>query len=962
MNAHYNGYFNAAEILEETVLLLDEQHVDNYNQRLDMFPYLATENPSVAYEELDRAVEKVTVVSRLHPYSNWTDDCYLLAGQAMFIKRDYESAEKTFRFLVNEYRPRPKRRKIKKNMSVEEIEEIREEKKEADESGPKVEKTVEQARRDRALDRKDAQKEREKIRKAREKERKKAQKEREKERKARAKARKKGIRIPRPVKDTTTVAEPEEEPEEEVVANADEGPVGMISIFNKSQDLGLDDEPYGEKPGAQILKHRPAFQDGRLWLAWTLIKRDNFDQAQLVLTDLRNDRGTYSDVRRKALAVQAFLFLESGEEERAIPYLMEAGDAANDRNESARYFYIAGQLHQQLNEAGPAYAAFENVVKKKPEYALEFGARLNMAQNDFLSGSGSAEAAIKALEKMRKDDKNVLYESQLYFSMANIALRDGDRAAGMDYLQKAISSPSAQANNRVEAYSLLAQLNFENSDYLAAKLYYDSTLTFMPQNDLRYKDTKSRRDNLVDIAGYIQDIELKDSLLVLGALPEAERMKKAEELLTKQREAIREKANPSGPSGPGSGMPAPGLSEYWAYDAREVRRAERDFERKFGDRQLEDDWRRSQRTSADFFGDGDEETGLGLDDGPLIVTEEEAAKLLEGVPVADADRDLMGLELQKAYFNLGRLYRNKLSDNGKTVQTLESMHQRFTKINDEAESWYYLYLAHTDLGNTSKANDYKTRLIEKWGDSKYAKILSDPNYLDKVRNEESSLERAYAAIYRDFEAGDFQKAYGASQKELSGLLGQHPLKPKYALLMAMASGNIEGKEAYVAALKQLVSQYPNTDEEKRAKEILRLLGVTGAALPAGMAANPGGNFKPGPNELHYMIIVFDSKDIDLNTAKIAVSDYNKKYHKLDRIGVTNVYLGRNNSTPVLVMRRFKNQAAAMEYYTGTTANKADFLSRTEVDYQLFPVSQSNYREILKARNVDGYADFFRENY
>lgn len=957
MNAEYNGYFNANEIMEETVLLLAEQHEDNYNQRLDMFPFLEASNPSVAYEELDRAIEKVTVVSRLHPYSNWTDDCYLLAGQAQFLKRDYETAEKTFRFLVNEYRPRPKRRKKAKNMTAEELEQARKEDEEYAKRGPKVEKTAEQEKRERNLARKEATKERDRLRKQRDKERKQARRQREKERKQRQRNRKKGIRTPRVTRDTAKT-EPTPEVKDPVV---DEGPIGMISIFSDQQELGLTDEPYGKKAGSYALKHRPAFQEGRLWLAWTLIKRDAFDQAQLILSDLRNNRGTFAGVRRKALAVQAFLYLENDEPALAIPYLNEAGDAARDRNERARYFYIAGQLHQQLNEAGPAYAAFEKVIKEKPEYPLEFGARLNMAQNAFMSGSGSAEEALKKLEKLLKDEKNAEYESQLYFSMANVALRNKDQKTGMAYLRKALSSPSAQPGNKVEAYALLGKLSYDDSDYLSAKLYYDSTLTFMPKSDLRYEDTKRLRDNLVDIASYITEIELKDSLLRIGALSEEERLKIAEERLSRQVEELRRKKAPSGDPDEGRNRIAdPGASDYWAYDPREVRRAARDFTRKFGDRKLEDNWRRSERSNANTF-DDDQQVAED-ENAAIIITEEEAAKMLQGIPVETKDRELMKLELQKAYFNLGRLYRNKLEDNALTVKTLEKMHERFPRINDEAESWYYLYLAHFDLGNTAKANSYKQQLQEKWPNTKYAKILNDPSYASTVLSEEAKLEREYAAIYQTFEAGNFPKAYADAKAKGNSLLGQHPLKPKYALLAAMAGANVEGKDAYVAALKQLISQYPDTEEETRAKEILRLLGVSGASLPGGTTAVAGGKFKPGPNELHYMVLVFDNRDIDLNKAKIAVSDYNTKYHKLDRIRVTNVYLGRDNSTPVLVMRKFKNQEEAMKYYNGALQNKEDFVSRTEVDYKLYPVSQSNYREILKARNVAGYEDFFKDNY
>lgn len=953
MNAHFNGYFNAQEILEESILVLDEQHIDNYNQQLDMFPFMASDNPSVVYSELDRAIEKVAIVSRRHPYSNWTDDCYLLAGQAQFLKRDFETAEQTFRFVVSEYRPRPERGKGKSSSS----DEYREPR------GPRVQQSSAQERKARANAREDAKKEREKTIKQRQKERAQAAKARKKEIKARQKARKKGIKIPRTnvaVADTLQ-KEPDPIPEE----LTDEGPVGMISIFNKSRDLGLlEGEEYGSKPPPYFLKHRPAFQEARLWLAWTLVKRDAISQAQLILEDLRKDKGTYSDVRRKAMAVQAFLYVESKETALAIPYLKEAAELATDRNERARYYYIAGQLHQELNEASEAYKAFEAVVKTRPAYDLEFGARLNMAQNAFMSGSGSAEDAISQLDRMRRDKKNINYESQLYFSMANIALRSGNETLGLEYLQKALASPSAQANNRVEAYAMLGKINFDQGDYLAAKLYYDSTLTYMPKTDLRYAQLSKSRDQLVDVAQYISTITLKDSLLALGELPEDVRMAKAEAMLKAQRDAQRraqQLALQSGTTALASNSPiAATYSEYWAYDKQAVKKGMRDFERRFGPRQLEDNWRRSSSASGLFEAEGDAISEAA--DAPILITKEEAAKLLKDVPADAQAQEAMRLELQEAYFNLGRLYRNVLDDNAKTVSTLEAMHSRFPRINDEAESWYYLYLAHSDLGNTAKAQYYKEQLAQKWKDTKYAKILNDPNFLNDFQSEEGQKMRDYEMAYQLFEAGDFQTAFDRAQLAQTKLLGQHPLKPKYALLAAMASGNLQGKDAYINALRQVVAKYNDTPEQTRAKEILRLLGEGGAALPSGVSAAQASNFRATPNELHYMIVVFNDQAVDLNKAKIVVSDYNNKYNKLDRLKITNVYLGKDNDVPVLVMRRFKNGEDAMNYYNATKKNEADFLSPVQASFRMFPVSQTNYREVLKQRSVDGYEAFFRENY
>ena len=122
-------------------------------------------------------------------------------------------------------------------------------------------------------------------------------------------------------------------------------------------------------------------------------------------------------------------------------------------------------------------------------------------------------------------------------------------------------------------------------------------------------------------------------------------------------------------------------------------------------------------------------------------------------------------------------------------------------------------------------------------------------------------------------------------------------------------------------------------------------------------------FKVEDDALHYVIIVFKDKDSDLNKNKITVSDYNEKYHKLDRLRISNIYLGTDADSrlPILVLRRFKDKADAMKYYTGIQKNSGDFIPARE-NYEVFPVTQNNYREVLKEKSVENYRAFFQLNY
>ncbi|MDX1407967.1 MAG: gliding motility protein, partial [Saprospiraceae bacterium] len=93
VTSKFNGYFNANELLEESIVQLEAQHQDNYNEILPIYAYREAQNPEQVASNLDEAIKKVSVVATLHENSDWVDDCYLLIGKAQYLKQDFESAQ-----------------------------------------------------------------------------------------------------------------------------------------------------------------------------------------------------------------------------------------------------------------------------------------------------------------------------------------------------------------------------------------------------------------------------------------------------------------------------------------------------------------------------------------------------------------------------------------------------------------------------------------------------------------------------------------------------------------------------------------------------------------------------------------------------------------------------------------------------------------------------------------------------
>ncbi|RMF21954.1 MAG: hypothetical protein D6765_14950, partial [Bacteroidetes bacterium] len=748
---------------------------------------------------------------------------------------------------------------------------------------------------------------------------------------------------------------------------------GIISLGDLRTDVETE-----SNPESYVLKHRPAYQEGVLWLARTYIERENYTNALRLLKQLDQSPATFDDIRRELPVVEAYYHLKQKNYAAAIPALEKAVALQKDRLRKARYTYIIAQLLQKQGRGDVAYQKFEEVLKYKPAYEMEFSARLQMAQNAYLSGKGSPEEAMKSLERMLKDFKNIEYKDQIYYAMAQIEFQQGRRDEGIHLLKQSLANSTSNNAIKAEAYYQLATLYFESEDFVHAKLYYDSTLQVLARDDERYEPSKRLAANLKEIAANLEVIHLQDSLLRISRMSEEEKRELAFQLKKKQDEErlaaaaaaakrVQQSARTRTIGTPASlagttGATRPGgastpRSNFFAYDDRAVKRGERDFQRKWGSRPLEDNWRRSNQQSLTILGEEAEEAAA------ATLTDEEVSQLLKDVPQTEKQIRKAHLDIQTALYALGKLYRDKLQLNQKSIEALETLLQRYPDTQYQLDALYLLYIANKELGNTARADYYKNKIINEYPETTYARLLSDPTYVQQLLTNEKRLNNYYDETYALFTKGQYQQAYDRIEQVGAQFGSQHKLQARFELLKAMCLGNLQGKEAYIQGLKAFIGKYPETPEATRAKEILRLLGAAVARGPGQVRdtalTTP---FKLEENKLHYVIVVFNGQ-IDLNEAKNQIADYHREFHKLDRLRLSNIYLGtQKERRPIIVIRRFKNKDEAMKYYEGVQLNRDKFLDPKQFQYELFPITQNNYREILRAKSIEGYPEFFALHY
>lgn len=868
--AQYNGYFNANEIYQASLMTLNDMQQDNYNQLLPLYTYRDVQNATSVEGNLNIAIEKVSKVINLHRVSTWTDDCYLLLGKAQYLKQDFETAEKTFEYFVDEMNP-AKLAVLKSKKSS---------------------------------DKKDKKK----------------------------KSRKKSTR--------------------------------KKSKKSKSAEKEKTETP--SSSGGGLLSKEPAFNEGLVWMGKTYIERERYPSAAYMISKLENSVVS-KEVASEIPVLKAYFFIKQKKNEEAITPLKRAIGLAK-KKEKSRYAYILGQIYESLGNEKGAYEMYNLVLENASDYAMEFNARLNLYKNS-LGGNKTEDQILKELDKMLKEEKYAEYQDQIYYTKAEIKFKRGDFKEAFKFYQLSLKNNMNNDALKAEVYYKLANRYFEKEAYLEAKNYYDSTQMFLPKSDDRYAIVEGYVQNLNQIANNISVIQLQDSLIGISKMSREEQEAVAIQL-KKERERIRKLQESGGSGGNNKSFGQPKvdrsnvgrdlstISSFFAYNDNSVRIGKLDFQRKWNDRELEDDWRRSNKQSSNFGDDQDDEVEINSE----LLTDAEFKTILKEVPFSNNDLEASNQLIKDAMLELGILYRDKLDNYELSAKTLEDLLQRYPGFNDECKAMYYLHLSYKNLEEYPKAGNIQDRMSQEYPECSYTQVLTDPEYLEKQLALLNKKENYYKEVFALYKAGNYTQSINRIKEAPDDLKMDPSYAPKMDFLEALCLGNIEGQDVYITNLENLVKRYPNTPEEIKAKEILRFIKGDSKAFESLIYKEGLENFVMENDKLHYIFVVLYGTDQEqLKEVKRGISKYNSKFHKMDRLRISNIYLDTNDDVQIILVRKFNNKDDAMDYYYKVETRQGEFLSE-DYNFEVFAISQKNYREVIKQRTVNAYREFFASQY
>lgn len=720
------------------------------------------------------------------------------------------------------------------------------------------------------------------------------------------------------------------------------------------------------------------FKDGNrhleseMWLARTAINLEQFAKAQSALDHVRDVKKPPKDLDHAQLsAVQAELELKRGKVDDAIMQLERAVPLAKHKRERVRWAFILAQLYELKGKEEEAIKQYAAVVKMNPPYEIAFHAQIYQA---LAFNKGDTKGLRKKLKRMLRDDKHIDHFDMIHYALADLDIKDRLKPEAIAQLETSVRVSTTDMKQKGKSFLKLADIYFDDRAYVNAQRYYDSTRTLLAETHPRFEEVETRARVLGDLVEQLAIIEREDSLQALMGLSEEDLAKKIKDIIRAREEAEAEKERLEAearelPPGEAVNKPptpgAPARGNWYFYDPQQIGRGLSNFRKKWGNRKLEDDWRRKDKAgSALAQSEEGEEGEEDPEKGKAEAEWKDPSFYTKDLPQGPEALAASNVRICEALYVSGMIYKEQLKDVENAIESFEVLNNRFDECRYTPESHYQLYRIYlekeragwVDLMGGSGSQTYANIILERWPDSEFARLVRDPDILEADEANKKKESEAYTTVYQQYRQYAYLPVITACTKVLDEEPRNH-LRPKYHILKAMAIGGTRDMGGFRAALGEVKAKYPGTDEAKAADDLLAALDQReDAPLPR---TSPAAEYSLADGA-HFYALVVPNTGPDVRTMKEKISDFNRTFFRNTPLEVTSSFL--DAGTQVVLLSGFPSKTSAMEYHALFLGNEDLLLDINDQGYPAFAISTDNYAKLFKNKDVPSYEAFFLEKY
>ena len=632
-------------------------------------------------------------------------------------------------------------------------------------------------------------------------------------------------------------------------------------------------------------------RNAQIWKAKVFLQLLQEQRAAAIFLELidQNELTVTEYVEVSAHLAKAYIALN--QPEKATKPLYNAAAGVKDKALQARYYYLLGQLHDNLEHKDSAALAYQSVINLNRRIPRIFWihAKLNQLNTNQLD----LESTQKAYKKLTKNEENKKYLDKIHFSHASYSLSHFDTIAAKNLINASLRTNTKDKMLKGLAYETMGEVFFDENQFVTAGAYLDSTLNVLEPKTRRFRKITRKRNKLNDIIKYETNRQTSDSLLALMTKTPEEQasiftryiadLKVADSLQQQQQQQKQQQstANTSFFD-----------SEFYFYNSAMRSRGESEFFRIWGNISKTDNWRyANQQAATETIVDTATETEQKIEKAVELDPRYVLETYINQIPPPEA-RDSLVQVRNTAYFDAGLAYKEQFA------AYLQAKDRLLTLLSFDSDytlpSLYHLYQIEEQTGG-AKALTYKNQIISEYPNSQYAAILQNPEAAEGAL---ARFEERYTLLEERFKAQAFEEVIDQSFDAILSLQDEN-LRSRFSLLRAHAIGRLDGIAAYERALSEVALAFPNQKAGEEASR--RLLEVR--------------DLKPKEEkegERYLVYFVFDRADHELTqNLQKRVAEIIMQQGLQSSVKATIDIYDRN--TEFLVIQRFTSEEQATDY-------------------------------------------------
>lgn len=747
--------------------------------------------------------------------------------------------------------------------------------------------------------------------------------------------------------------------------------------------------------------------EARLWMVRCYTELEWYYDAEDVLNKAARD-SMPRKLEGELSATYSNFLLRQGRFNEALPYLEKAVRKEKRGTQRARHYFLLGQVYQHIGNQPMAYKSFSKVIKANPPYELEFNARIKQTE---VASEKESNRTIKRLKAMARSPKNKEYLDQVYYAIGNMYMAKKDTASAIQNYEEGAEKSTRGGVEKGILLLRLGDLYWEQADYTNAQRCYAEVIGLLEDKETdEYKVVSRRSEVLDELVEHAQAVELQDSLQRLAAMPEAERMKVIEQIIERvkeeeekakkeaemaQRMAAREDALANVPNRntpartPTAG--AGGDRSWYFYNQQLITQGKGEFQRKWGRRKLEDNWRRRNKTvvNTDEFAAVDyaaedslaaladsisnDSTAMAAMPDSLVTDNKNPRFYIQQLPLTEEAMAESNVILSDGLYNCGLIYKDKLEDFSLAEGAFNRLMNEFPDYQQMEEVYYNLYLMYSRWEKPEKASAYLDSLKLRFPMGDYTVLLSDPDYAKNARYGKHLEDSLYASTYAAYLQGDYQTVGANAEYAASKYpLGKH--RPKFMFLHSMGQLENGDQQGFLDNLKMIVEKYPENEITEMAGLILkgvqegRLLQSGGFSAGSIWARRRGGmegdslavdsipSFTAESTDPYMFVLAYEEGTVNENQLLFEIARYNFSNFMVRNFDIQFV---KENGIGMMQVGEFMNYMECYQYMKRLFADER--LGKRLEGIRVLLISKPNYELLQNYYSFDDYQQFYEQN-